>query len=646
MDITMITYSLTTASRFLLDRIGSSGSSINAVSPPLEYAANEEDKIPFAPDGKDPVLSSFGSAMKVVPRSPDSRFADVKLAVRKTIRVMPGMCASSPEDVENDKAKLREAAAVLSRARHHHLLRVLMTYFYNGPNGVQFSIIMDYAQHNLRTYLNMPSTSSLSTRTQAMATPADAPLARWFGCLISVVAYLHKRGIRHGDIKPESILVKDGTTVLLTNFDIVELNAWKTQKKVGRRKTMAAGYYYSAPEVEERGPDAVPPGRATDVFSLGVVFLEMLLAYHNQHRPIQHKRDTEKVGDSSTWGRNSFTDLQSALRCVPRHNGNSNPYLSSIDAISRWLAGIKTQDDVLPLILPAPESSPSSASAREHGSTWEPRMFSICQDMLDPEPNARPLADELLQNWRELQAAEKLDSSLLRCDECDREFEDQKRDEESAAAVVLRPLSTTGNADAAKNLKVLKAWNSVAPSVGTVFIMNEQTDDAEEPALLLAAGNGYAYLINRLLFAGESVNRQNLEGWTALHYAARRNRKDVVKLLLDKDETQVDLADHTGWTALHFAARSGHDEVVDMLLKKKANARLADKRGNTAIHFAARGGHERVVQILLSTLREADVNVTTKKGRGVLWFAALGNHRRVLSKLLESEKVDIRTLVT
>jgi len=92
-----------------------------------------------------------------------------------------------------------------------------------------------------------------------------------FGCLSAALQYLHNQRCRHKDIKPANILVKNGS-VLLTDFGTSR--NWV----VGDSGTTVgtSGPYtpaYAAPEVAEWESR----NEAADVWSLGCVFLEMLV---------------------------------------------------------------------------------------------------------------------------------------------------------------------------------------------------------------------------------------------------------------------------------------------------------------------------------------------------------------------------------
>jgi len=87
----------------------------------------------------------------------------------------------------------------------------------------------------------------------------------------------HDQAIIHGDIKPENIMIKPGDRVKILDFGVAR-RAWKTAAPDEATKSMetmtASGGTpaYMAPEVLLQKPD---DGRS-DIFSLGLVFYEML----------------------------------------------------------------------------------------------------------------------------------------------------------------------------------------------------------------------------------------------------------------------------------------------------------------------------------------------------------------------------------
>ncbi len=80
------------------------------------------------------------------------------------------------------------------------------------------------------------------------------------------LVYIHKKGIIHRDIKPENILMMNGVP------KITDLGLAQVIRKSGVRGKSGT-LIYEAPEVlqEEKY------GQAADIWSLGIVFLELLL---------------------------------------------------------------------------------------------------------------------------------------------------------------------------------------------------------------------------------------------------------------------------------------------------------------------------------------------------------------------------------
>jgi serine/threonine protein kinase len=117
--------------------------------------------------------------------------------------------------------------------------------------------MLPVADYNLLQFLRRESISRID-RTR---------LTKWFGCLISALTFAHSQQIKHEDIKPTNILIKDHQPYL-ADFgcaqDFSDLPG-STSTDILAFGTPA---YWS--------PEPPPRGRGADVFSLGCVFSEML----------------------------------------------------------------------------------------------------------------------------------------------------------------------------------------------------------------------------------------------------------------------------------------------------------------------------------------------------------------------------------
>lgn len=77
------------------------------------------------------------------------------------------------------------------------------------------------------------------------------------------------------------------------------------------------------------------------------------------------------------------------------------------------------------------------------------------------------------------------------------------------------------------------------------------------------------------------VNIQNKYGWTLLHITIRRDRRDMVKLLLEKG-ADIDLVDGVGWTPLMEAVMDDMEFLCGYLIEKGADTTISNLRGATA----------------------------------------------------------------
>ena len=82
--------------------------------------------------------------------------------------------------------------------------------------------------------------------------------------------------------------------------------------------------------------------------------------------------------------------------------------------------------------------------------------------------------------------------------------------------------------------------------------------------------------------AGMPVDIVDKDDKTALMSAARYNKTDVVRFLLEKG-ANVDKQDHRGWTALHNASSNNCTDVIRMLLQHGATRDIKSKYGSTPI---------------------------------------------------------------
>ena len=137
-------------------------------------------------------------------------------------------------------------------------------------------------------------------------------------------------------------------------------------------------------------------------------------------------------------------------------------------------------------------------------------------------------------------------------------------------------------------------------------------------------------------------------GFTGLHGAAFLGIVEIFPAVLELKEWDANLRDSASLTPLMWAAIRGHEGVVKMLLERgDVNLDLADKRlGRTALNWAARQGHEGVVMVFLECPRDNLSQETPVYGQRALYLAAAFGHERIVKMILEREDINPNQIPT
>jgi ankyrin repeat protein len=107
-------------------------------------------------------------------------------------------------------------------------------------------------------------------------------------------------------------------------------------------------------------------------------------------------------------------------------------------------------------------------------------------------------------------------------------------------------------------------------------------------------------VVRFLIRLGADLNvHDNLQKWTALHFAARDQKKEIVEELL-KNGAMVNKEDVFGNTPLWrvVTSKSPNLEIVKYLLEKGALPRKQNKHGVSTIDLATNMGNIELLKIL------------------------------------------------
>ena len=117
-------------------------------------------------------------------------------------------------------------------------------------------------------------------------------------------------------------------------------------------------------------------------------------------------------------------------------------------------------------------------------------------------------------------------------------------------------------------------------------------------AIFEGSRNGEANEVKALLRrGGGSVKYRDQYGLTALHAAAFKGHKDVMKVLIELAGLDLECEDEEGHVPLHMAVESGDVETV-VLVEKGVNLNVVDKRGATPFYMATIWGHHDIVFLI------------------------------------------------
>jgi ankyrin repeat protein len=132
------------------------------------------------------------------------------------------------------------------------------------------------------------------------------------------------------------------------------------------------------------------------------------------------------------------------------------------------------------------------------------------------------------------------------------------------------------------NLDVSIPYNSVSSNQNNPLIDATIQDNFKDVKSLLKNKN-------------RNPNIQDINGRTALHYAAANDNARIANLLLQYG-ANPNIADHDGWMPLHVAADQNSFVVVQLLLNNKANPLLENNEGKIPFDCAH---NDRIKGILL-----------------------------------------------
>jgi serine/threonine protein kinase len=195
----------------------------------------------------------FGAVDEVVCKSTDQSYA------RKII------------PLSQTSTRVSTEVEILKQLRHQNIIHLAA--HCTTPDQQLWLFTTPVAKANLATYLR----ADIKCR----ALPDRELLPSWEGDLASALKYIHGRGIIHGDIKPQNILVSSDMKIYLADFGSARAKDAQQSHGTEAKPVLALTPKYSAPEVSyyKSVGYSWETGAAADVFSLGGVWAEIETVY-------------------------------------------------------------------------------------------------------------------------------------------------------------------------------------------------------------------------------------------------------------------------------------------------------------------------------------------------------------------------------
>jgi ankyrin repeat protein len=137
--------------------------------------------------------------------------------------------------------------------------------------------------------------------------------------------------------------------------------------------------------------------------------------------------------------------------------------------------------------------------------------------------------------------------------------------------------------------------------------------------------------VQSLLAANAPVNAKQIDGTTALHWAAHLDDLPTARRLVAA-RAEVNAPNRYGVRPLSLACATGDSDLVELLLQAGADPNTQLPGGETALMTAARTGRVGPVRALLA--RKANVDARERSGQTALMWAAADGHAGVTELLI------------
>lgn len=175
--------------------------------------------------------------------------------------------------------------------------------------------------------------------------------------------------------------------------------------------------------------------------------------------------------------------------------------------------------------------------------------------------------------------------------------------------------------------------------------LSQKTTDGRTPYHMLSESDDDAAVVIALFVSSsgpEALAEKRVDGSNCLHMACTAGRVEMVKAVIAKDASLVNVVDGEVRTCLHLACNAGHLEVVKALCREEG-VQLAnkDRKGFTCLALAAMSGYKEIVDVLLEK-DQSLASIRDRSGKSpfdlAVEFGKTPGHWDVAAALLKADK--------
>jgi ankyrin repeat protein len=162
-------------------------------------------------------------------------------------------------------------------------------------------------------------------------------------------------------------------------------------------------------------------------------------------------------------------------------------------------------------------------------------------------------------------------------------------------------------------------------------------DDGGDSPLTFAIRSNKFYLAECLIKLGANVNCVDKQGVTPLMWIIQQIDSDdgfkLLQLLLTKN-VSLEMQDVDGYSALHYATERGNGQIVREIVRANANLETVNNDGETALILASKDDNDLMIKFLISV--GSNINHRRSDGDSALDIAVNKDHIDTVRELVHA----------